>query len=156
MPQLDVRCSGTLPLLFLILAGTSLYYMLPLFGVFRRAVTTMADSYISGSASMAFVTVPNMEVAKKLSHGLVQNKLVACVNIIPGITSVYEWENKVEEDGELLLMMKTMTSKITEVSEYVRNNHPYDVAEVISSKIDNGNPPYLQWISDVTTGGKAK
>ncbi|KAK7104703.1 hypothetical protein V1264_019377 [Littorina saxatilis] len=116
----------------------------------------MAESYTSGAASMAFVTVPNMDVAKKLSHGLVKEKLVACVNIIPGITSVYEWEDKVEEDGELLLMIKTMTSKVDQVSDYVRKNHPYDVAEVISSKIDNGNPPYLKWIADVTMGGKQK
>ena len=98
---------------------------------------------------MAFVTVPNIEVAKKLSHGLVKNKLAACVNIIPGITSVYEWENEINEDGELLLMIKTSTDKVDDISKFVRENHPYDVAEVISSKIDNGNPPYLKWINDV-------
>ncbi|KAL8566817.1 hypothetical protein ACOMHN_052215 [Nucella lapillus] len=154
--QLDLHCRGTLPLVFLILGATSLYFMLPVLGLFRRAASTMAGSYVAGETSMAFVTVPSMDVAKKLAHGLVKEKLVACVNIIPGITSVYEWENKVEEDGELLLMMKTMTDKVDEVSKYVRNNHPYDVAEVISSKIENGNPPYLKWISDVTSGGKKK
>ncbi|ESP00914.1 hypothetical protein LOTGIDRAFT_173015 [Lottia gigantea] len=109
----------------------------------------MAESYISGTHSMAFITVPNLEVAKKLSHGIVKEKLAACVNIIPGITSVYEWEGKVEEDSELLLMVKTQTVKVDALSEYVRKNHPYEVAEVISSKIDNGNPPYLKWISEV-------
>ncbi|XP_070179834.1 protein CutA homolog isoform X2 [Littorina saxatilis] len=53
-------------------------------------------------------------------------------------------------------MIKTVTSKVDQVSDYVRKNHPYDVAEVISSKIDNGNPPYLKWIADVTMGGKQK
>ncbi|KAK7505567.1 hypothetical protein BaRGS_00003312, partial [Batillaria attramentaria] len=137
-------------------AGTGIYLMPVVLGIFRRALTTMAEAYTSGSASMAFVTVPNMEVAKKLSHGLVTEKLAACVNIIPGITSVYEWENKIEEDGELLLMIKTMTEKVDKVSEYVRQNHPYDCAEVISSTIDNGNPPYLKWIKDITMGGKEK
>ncbi|KAK7103762.1 hypothetical protein V1264_018598 [Littorina saxatilis] len=55
-----------------------------------------------------------------------------------------------------LEMIKTVTSKVDQVSDYVRKNHPYDVAEVISSKIDNGNPPYLKWIADVTMGGKQK
>lgn len=114
----------------------------------------MSKQYLAGSHSMAFVTVPNTEVAKKLAHGLVKNKLVACVNIIPGVTSVYEWEDEVNEDPELLLMMKTATSKIDEVSEYVRQNHPYEVAEVISSQIDNGNPPYLRWIDEVVLGTK--
>ncbi|XP_025104792.1 protein CutA homolog isoform X2 [Pomacea canaliculata] len=134
--------------------GVSLYFMPVLFSFFRRAFTTMAEPYITGSASMAFVTVPNMEVAKKIAHGLVSQKLVACVNIIPGITSVYEWEGKIEEDSELLLMLKTMTSKVDAVSDFVRKNHPYSVAEVISAKIDNGNPPYLKWISDVTMAGQ--
>ncbi|VDI83532.1 protein CutA homolog [Mytilus galloprovincialis] len=111
---------------------------------FCRAMST----YTPGTHSMAFVTVPDLEVAKKLSHGIVKNKLAACVNIIPGITSVYEWEEKINEDGELLLMIKTATDKVDDLSKFVRENHPYDCAEVISSKIDNGNPPYLKWISD--------
>lgn len=140
----------------LILAGIGVYLMPLVLGAIRRALSTMAESYMSGSASMAFVTVPSMDVAKKLAHGLVKERLVACVNIIPGIVSVYEWDDKINEDGELLLMIKTLTSKMDQVSEYVRKNHPYDVAEVISSKIDNGNPPYLKWIEDVTNGKATK
>ncbi|KAI0209984.1 Protein CutA [Lamellibrachia satsuma] len=64
----------------------------------------MAGEYVPGTHSMAFVTVPNPDVAKKLASGLVQNKLAACVNIIPQIMSVYEWEGKIEEDSELLLV----------------------------------------------------
>ncbi|KAL5012646.1 hypothetical protein ScPMuIL_011197 [Solemya velum] len=103
-------------------------------GALCRTVMTMTASYVSGSHSMAFVTVPDMTVAKKLAGGLVKSKLAACVNIIPGITSVYEWEEEINEDSELLLMIKTSTEKVPELSKYVRENHPYDVAEVISSK----------------------
>merc|ERR1712176_493190 len=92
-----------------------------------------------GDYSMAFVTVPNMEVGKKIAGGLVSNKLAACVNIIPGVTSVYEWEGKIENDSELILMIKTRTSLVTNLTDFVTKNHPYDVAEVISSPIDQGN-----------------
>ena len=89
-----------------------------------------------------------MEVAKKLSHGIITNKLAACVNIIPAVTSVYEWEGKIQEDNELLLMIKTKTGKVDDLTKFVRENHPYSVAEVISTPIDNGNLPYLKWIHD--------
>lgn len=89
-----------------------------------------------------------MEVAKKLAHGIISNKLAACVNIIPSVTSVYEWEGKIQEDNELLLMLKTQTGKVDDLSKFVRENHPYSVAEVISTPIENGNLPYLKWIHD--------
>jgi periplasmic divalent cation tolerance protein len=94
------------------------------------------------------VTVPNDEVAKKLAHGIVSNKLAACVNIIPQLTSVYEYEGKIHEDSELLLMIKTKTGRVEDLVKFVRENHPYSVAEVISTPIENGNLPYLKWIHD--------
>lgn len=94
------------------------------------------------------MTVPNDEVAKKLAHGIVSNKLAACVNIIPPITSVYEWEGKINEDSELLLMIKTRSGRVEDLVKFVRENHPYSVAEVISTPIEKGNLPYLKWIHD--------
>ncbi|KAI2663173.1 hypothetical protein H4Q32_011639 [Labeo rohita] len=68
-----------------------------------------------------------------------------------GVTllNAYEWQGKIEEDSEVLLMIKTRSSKIPALAEYVRSNHPYEVAEVISLPIDQGNPPYLKWIGDI-------
>ncbi|KAK6641087.1 hypothetical protein RUM44_012788 [Polyplax serrata] len=106
-------------------------------------------TYVKGLHSVAMVTVPNHEVAKKLAHGVVENQLAACVNIIPQITSVYKWEGKIQEDSELLLVIKTKTSLIDKLSEFVKSNHPYEVCEVISMPIEKGNEPYLKWISDV-------
>ncbi|CAO1429191.1 unnamed protein product [Diamesa tonsa] len=104
--------------------------------------------YQPGSASTCFVTAPDDETAKKIAHGLVSNKLAACVNIIPKIISIYEWEGKINEDAEVLLMIKTRSTKVEELTKYVASNHPYAVAEVISLPIENGNPPYLDWICD--------
>ncbi|CAG0896644.1 unnamed protein product [Cyprideis torosa] len=99
--------------------------------------------------SVAYITVPNEAVAKKLAHDLVKGKYAACVNIIPKITSVYEWEDKIEEDSELLLMIKTRTTRIDDLIAFVTKNHPYEVPEVISLPIVKGNKPYLDWILNV-------
>jgi len=112
-------------------------------------MSTVSSRYIDGTHSMAFVTAPDETVAKKLAKGLVENKLAACVNIIPSVTSVYEWEGKINEDSELILMIKTRTSRIDDVSKYVRENHGYDVPEVISAPIQNGNAAYLDWIGQI-------
>ncbi|XP_046963190.1 protein CutA homolog [Vanessa cardui] len=102
-----------------------------------------ADKY-----SVAYVTVPNTDVGKTIGHGLVKNKLAACVNIVPQVTSIYEWKDEINEDNEALLMIKTRTSLVDKLTEYVRSNHPYEVCEVISLPIKNGNPPYLKWIGE--------
>ncbi|XP_060827952.1 protein CutA homolog [Bombus pascuorum] len=135
----------------------SLVLCKPIFGIitlfcFTRGVTAttyrnMSD--LAGVHSIAYVTVPTQEVAKKLSHGLVKNKLAACVNIIPGLTSVYEWKNEINEDNELLLMIKTRTDTVNALTKYVIENHPYEVCEVISLPIQNGSHKYLQWISEI-------
>ncbi|XP_038834720.1 protein CutA homolog isoform X1 [Salvelinus fontinalis] len=114
-----------------------------------RAFSMASETYMSGTHSAAFVTCPNEQVAKDLARGIVEKKLAACVNIVPKITSVYEWQGKIQEDSEVLLMIKTRSSKVASLAEYVRSNHPYEVAEVISLPIEQGNPPYLKWLGDV-------
>eukprot|EP00455_Lapot_gusevi_P045292 TRINITY_DN5770_c0_g2_i2.p1 TRINITY_DN5770_c0_g2~~TRINITY_DN5770_c0_g2_i2.p1 ORF type:complete len:149 (-),score=8.35 TRINITY_DN5770_c0_g2_i2:14-460(-) len=98
------------------------------------------------SLSVAFVTVPNSEVAKSLSRGILEKKLAACVNAVPGVTSMYWWQGKIEEASEQLLMIKTRTHLIGDLISYVKQNHPYSVPEVITFPIDQGNAPYLDWI----------
>lgn len=116
-----------------------------------NTTSTTNNAYQPGTHSAAFVTAPDETVAKTLAHGLVSNKLAACVNIVPKIVSIYEWEGKINEDSEVLMMIKTSTSKVNEISKFIRENHPYEVAEVISFPIENGNQPYLEWITNVLT-----
>lgn len=127
----------------------------PLRIYFRRSLATTSlsnmaqnDSYQSGTNSIVYITTPNVEAAKQLSYKLVDGKYAACVNIIPQLTSIYKWEGKMNEDSELLLMVKTTTDKVDDLSKFVRENHPYSVPEVISVKIDNGNVDYLNWVTN--------
>ncbi|KXJ72830.1 divalent-cation tolerance protein CutA isoform X2 [Aedes albopictus] len=115
-----------------------------------------AEKYQPGTHSIAYVTTPNANSAKELARKLIEHKLAACVNIIPGLTSIYQWEGKMNEDQEILLMIKTRTSRVDELSKFVRENHPYSVAEVITVPIENGNPPYLDWLSKTVSAEGAK
>lgn len=131
----------------LVLLSLCMFHLLR--GLSSRAFSMASEVYSPGTHSAAFITCPNNTVALELARGIVQRKLAACVNIVPAIKSVYEWQGKIEEDEEVLLMVKTRSSKVSSLAEFVRGNHPYEVAEVISLPIEQGNPPYLKWIGEV-------
>uniref|UniRef100_A0A8C9A3B1 Protein CutA n=1 Tax=Prolemur simus TaxID=1328070 RepID=A0A8C9A3B1_PROSS len=108
------------------------------------------SSYVPGSVSAAFVTCPNEKVAKEIARAVVEKHLAACVNLIPKITSIYEWKGKIEEDSEVLMMIKTQSSLVPALTDFVRSVHPYEVAEVIALPVEQGNSPYLHWVRQVT------
>ena len=96
--------------------------------------------------SMVFVTVPDQKVAEALSRGLVEGKLAACVNALPGVASTYWDEGKVVQSSELLLIAKTRTGLIPRVIRYVQQNHPYKLPEVITTPIEHGSRNYFDWL----------
>lgn len=100
-------------------------------------------------AAVYMVSVPDNQVAKRISHHLVEAGLAACVQVVP-ISSVYMWEGEVNEDNELLLLIKTRNSLQDEVESTVGSLHPYDVPEILRVGVQGGNQPYLDWIVDVT------
>mmetsp|Transcript_29747 Transcript_29747/g.95668 ORF Transcript_29747/g.95668 Transcript_29747/m.95668 type:complete len:192 (-) Transcript_29747:811-1386(-) len=119
----------------------------------KRGVAMAAAG--AGSEHVAcYVTVPNRETGVKIASGLVEGKLAACVNMIPGVESMYFWEGKVETDSELLLMIKTRRELVPELTSHVVANHPYDLAEVIAVPIEGGNEPYMKWITDSTKSSR--
>lgn len=124
----------------------------PLLRALGRRLLSMADAdgaaFVPGSLVAAFVTCPNQGVAKELARAMVEKKLAACVNILPHVTSVYEWKGKLEEDSEVLLMIKTRSSKVPALAEFVRSSHPYEVPEVVAVPVVGGNAPYLRWVQD--------
>ncbi|XP_027456893.1 protein CutA isoform X2 [Callorhinus ursinus] len=109
-----------------------------------------SSGYVPGSVSAAFVTCPNEKVAKEIARAVVEKRLAACVNLIPQITSIYEWKGKIEEDNEVLMMIKTRSSMVPALTDFVRSVHPYEVAEVIALPVEQGNAPYLHWVHQVT------
>ncbi|MGB4269062.1 MAG: divalent-cation tolerance protein CutA [Spirochaetota bacterium] len=97
-----------------------------------------------------FCTVPNKEVGLNIANTLVSHQLAACVNIVPGLTSIYSWKGNICNEQELLLIIKTRSDLYTNIEEAIKKIHPYEVAEIISIPITSGSHDYLQWIEDVT------
>lgn len=95
------------------------------------------------------VTVPNIEEGKKIAKYLVVNKLAACVNILPNVFSVYEWNGKIHEDNEYLLIIKSTEEKSEFIIQKINELHSYDVPECIALKIEKGSDLYLKWIKEV-------
>ncbi len=101
-----------------------------------------------GSHILCLVTIDNQDKGLEISRRLVEKRLVACVNIVPKITSVYLWKDEICEDTELLLIMKTTLELYPKLQDTVKELHPYEVPEVIAFSIDKGLPEYLNWIVD--------
>jgi len=95
---------------------------------------------------MVFVTVSSEEDAERIANELVGSKLAACVNIIPGVKSVFMWKGKKEVSGEYLLIAKTKKSHFKKLEDMVKELHSYDTPEIISITISEGSRDYLDWI----------
>lgn len=95
-------------------------------------------------------TCPDVSVAKNLASLLLEKKLVACVNIVPHILSLYEWQGKMAEDNEVLMIIKTRQDRYTAIEQVFTAHHPYEVPELIVLPIETGLSAYLQWIDEVT------
>lgn len=96
-----------------------------------------------------FCTCP-AESAGDLARELVKRRLVACVNRIRGVMSVYRWEGKVQEDSEDLLVLKTSQTRLAALMEELPRLHPYDVPEILAWTVSEGHPEYLDWVTEET------
>jgi periplasmic divalent cation tolerance protein len=108
------------------------------------------DAAQPGEFVVVFVTAPDADMAASLAKTLVAEKLVACVSILPGLRSIYAWEGKVCDEGEVLCVMKTRRALFTAVRERVVASHPYDVPEIVALPLVEGSAPYLAWLRDQT------
>ena len=90
-------------------------------------------------------TAPDDAIADQLSRGLVRERLAACVNAIPGLTSVYRWRGSIEAEKEVQLLIKTQRGRLDDVAAWLKANHPYEVPEIIALTVERVSEEYLQW-----------
>ncbi len=103
-------------------------------------------------AIVVFITAPAREEAERLAEILVNERLAACVQILPEITSFYHWQGKIERDTELLLLAKTTIDKFAALERAVRENHSYEVPEIVAVPTEAVSALYLDWLKTETTG----
>jgi periplasmic divalent cation tolerance protein len=95
-------------------------------------------------------TVPDRESGARIARALVEERLAACVNLVPELTSIYRWQDAVQEARECLLVIKTTGARFEAMAERLRALHPYEVPEIIALPITAGHPAYLNWITEHT------
>ena len=97
---------------------------------------------------VVLVTCPNRKIGKKVGQVLVKEWLAACVNVVPGLTSIYRWEGKIRQEAEVLLIIKTHRSRLQALIRRVTALHPYSTPEIIALPLVGGSTPYVTWVQD--------
>ncbi len=113
-------------------------------------MTDAAGSRPDGTR-VVLVTAPGEASALAIARTLVDERLAACVNVLPGVTSVFVWEGKREETAEALLVIKTEAARYPALERRVQEIHPYSVPEVLAVAVEAGAPAYVQWVRDSVT-----
>ncbi len=86
--------------------------------------------------------------AEPLARALVERRLAACVNLLPGMTSIYRWKGRVERDEERLLLIKTSAARFEELKQAILALHPYELPEIVALPVADGHAAYLEWLGD--------
>lgn len=101
-------------------------------------------------AIVVYITAPNESEAVNIAKRLVEERLCGCVNIVKDIRSIYSWQGKIEDDKEVLLIVKTKEGLFEPLSQIVKQLHSYTVPEIIAIPIIKGSKQYLDWLDEVT------
>ena len=102
------------------------------------------------SLYLVFTTLPDAETAGRLAREMVEARLAACVNVMSPCRSIYRWQEAVEEDGEIPLIIKTTHQQYPALETFLRANHPYQVPEIVAIDVNDGLPDYLRWAAAAT------
>jgi periplasmic divalent cation tolerance protein len=92
------------------------------------------------------VTAPDEETGRRIARALVEERLAACVNVLPGVRSIYRWKGAVEEASEVMLVAKTRAERAGLLAARVRALHPYELPEVVALPVTDGSRAYLRWV----------
>ncbi len=99
---------------------------------------------------LLLTTCPDAETARAIGRALVERRLAACVNLLPGALSIYRWRDGIEEEAEVVLLIKTRADRYAELEAALSVLHPYELPECIAVSIERGSTPYLQWLEQCT------
>lgn len=97
---------------------------------------------------IVLTTVPNMEEAENLAQKIIETKHAACVQILPPMTSVYYWENAMQKDSEVLMLIKTLPEKYAALETFIQENHSYEVPEIVALSTEKISESYLNWMKE--------
>jgi periplasmic divalent cation tolerance protein len=100
---------------------------------------------------LVLCTAPSEEVGAMLARGLVEAKLAACVNIVPGLRSIYEWKGAVSDEPEVQLLVKSRRERFAALEAWIAEHHPYEVPEILALPIEAGSSAYLGWLTAQTS-----
>ena len=101
---------------------------------------------------LVFCSCPDPDTAQRLALTLVQERLAACVSVLPAMVSVYRWQGAVEQAQEMLLLAKTAADRVPALIERLQALHPYELPEIVAVQAAAGLPAYLDWVADSTRG----
>ncbi|XP_061589290.1 protein CutA homolog isoform X1 [Cololabis saira] len=110
--------------------------------------TAFTGSYVPGHHSLLLINSPNEQAARDIARSVMERRLAASINILPRTATMYYWKGEIQDASEILLLVKTKTSRIQEVVDYVRSVHPYANPEVLSFPVENGNLAYMKWMDE--------
>jgi periplasmic divalent cation tolerance protein len=99
---------------------------------------------------LVLCTAPNGDVGATLARGLVDARLAACVNIVPGLRSFYVWKGAVHDEPEVQLLIKSRRSRFDALRDWLKGHHPYEVPEILALPIEAGSKDYLDWLEEQT------
>lgn len=113
---------------------------------------TASKTADDNASSVIFVSTGSENEAEKIAKKLVGDKMAACVSIIPNMRSIYIWEDKLQDEQECLMLIKTRCELFEKVKDTIKDLHSYSVPEIISLPINDALKEYLNWVKDVTLG----
>lgn len=93
-------------------------------------------------------TFPSLIEAEKVAEKLLSTQLCACIQLVPEVSSLYIWHKKIQKEKEILMYIKTLSSKYKEIETFLSTNHCYEIPEIISTSIKNISPQYLKWLTN--------
>jgi len=102
-------------------------------------------------AMLVLTTLPNSDAAADLAKKVVGEKLAACANVLPAVRSIYRWQGAVQDENEVLVLLKTRRAQFERLKTRILELHPYDVPEVIAIPVEQGHGAYLDWIANETS-----